>query len=49
MVVCGARNLRRKEVALGLLGFSKSTQRKKERSKGPTLPVPLEAELDSGN
>lgn len=48
-MVSGARSLRRKEVALGLLGFSKSTQRKKERSKRPTLPIPLEAELDSGS
>ena len=47
-MVSGARSLRRKEAALGGLGFSKSTQRRKKRSEGPTLAPPLEAELASG-
>lgn len=47
-VVSGARSLRRKEAALGCLGFSKSNQRRKERSEGPTLPPPLWAELALG-
>lgn len=47
-VVSGARSLRRKEAALGGLGFSKSNQRRKKRSEGPTLAPPLEAEPASG-
>lgn len=47
-MVSGVRSLRRKEAALGGLGFSKSTQRRKKRSEGPTLAPPLEAELASG-
>ena len=47
-MVSGVRSRRRKEAALGGLGFSKSTQRRKKRSEGPTLAPPLEAELASG-
>lgn len=48
-VVSGAASLRRKEKTLGLLGFSSSPQRRKERSEVPTLLQPLEAELGPGS